>query len=129
MTIRTRFAAFLFLFAVGFFPPVAGIGVAATSGMAPERPMNFALVRNGNCQETCIQWISAEGKITADTPKLLEKLVRSLNGRKLPVVIQSSGGDVNAALAMGRLIRTASLETAVGRTRLDGCPMLEPRKR
>ena len=127
MTIRTRFALFFSLFALGFLPPLAGIGMAATSGLTPERPMNFALVRNGNCQETCIQWISAEGKITADTPKLLERLLNSLNGRKLPVVIQSHGGDVDAALAIGRLIRTAGLETAVGRTRLDGCPMLEPR--
>jgi hypothetical protein len=53
--------------------------------------------------------------------------LRGLNGKKLPTVIQSSGGDVDAALAIGRLIRAAGLETAVGRTRLDGCPMLEPR--
>jgi hypothetical protein len=127
MTIRTRVAVFFFLLAVGSLPPLAAAGTAAIGGMAPERSMNFALVRNGNCQQTCIQWISAEGKITTDTPNLLANLLRSLHGRKLPVVIQSFGGDVDAALAIGHLIRAAGLETAVGRTRLDGCPMLEPR--
>jgi hypothetical protein len=50
-----------------------------------------------------------------------------LKGRKLPVVFQSHGGDVDAALKVGRMIRAAGLETAVGRTQLVGCPMLEPR--
>ena len=90
-------------------------------------PMSFTLVQNGNCDATCVQWISAEGEFTADTPSRLTTLIKSLKGRKLPVVLQSHGGDVYAALAVGRIIRAADLETAVGRTQLDDCPMLEPR--
>jgi hypothetical protein len=33
-----------------------------------ERPIDFALVYSGDGQEACVKWISAEGKIIADTP-------------------------------------------------------------
>ena len=88
---------------------------------------HFALVHDGNCKETCIQWISARGAIISDTPKRFKTLLRSLKGQKFPVVFQSYGGDVDAALSIGRMIRAAGLETAGGRTQLDDCPMLEPR--
>jgi hypothetical protein len=41
--------------------------------------------------------------------------------RKLPVIIQSPGGDVDAALAMGRLIRANKLDVAVGYTTFSSC--------
>ena len=128
MTIRSGFLATLYLIIASFFLPLVATVSAAASEQAPEEwPMNFALVQNGNCEEICVQWISAEGKITADTPKRFKKLLRSLKGRKLPVVFQSRGGDVDAALSVGRMIRAAGLETAVGRTQLNDCPMLVPR--
>lgn len=128
MKIRLGFLMSFCLIIVGFFLPLVATVPAAANEQTPEEwPMNFALVRNGNCKEICIQWISAEGKITADTPQRFKKLLRSLKGRKLPVVFQSRGGDVDAALSVGRMIRAAGLETAVGRTQLNDCPMLVPR--
>jgi len=71
------------------------------SRQTPEEwPMNFALVRNGDCKVSCVQWISAEGTITADTAKQFKKFLRRLNGQRLPVVFQSRGGYVDSALAM-----------------------------
>jgi hypothetical protein len=91
-------------------------------------PMDFVLVYNGNCQKSCVQWISAEGEFTAATPVQLRNFLKELKGQKnLPVVFQSHGGEVDAALMVGRMIRAAGLETAVGRTQLTDCPMLEPR--
>jgi len=128
MPIRLGFHATFCLITAAFFLSLVAIASASASKQTPEeRPMNFALVRNGNCQETCVQWISAEGKITADTPKRFRKLLKGLGGRKLPVVFQSQGGDVDAALSIGRMIRASGLDTAVGRTQLNDCPMLEPR--
>lgn len=128
MNIRLLSLATFYFIIACFLPSlVADVPAAARQSTPEERPMNFALVRNGTCKEICIQWISAEGKITADTPKRFKKLLKSLNGRKLPVVFQSGGGDVDAALSVGRMIRAAGLETAVGRTQLNGCPMLVPR--
>ncbi|RUV38797.1 hypothetical protein EOD29_30795, partial [Mesorhizobium sp. M1A.T.Ca.IN.004.03.1.1] len=78
-------------------------------------------------QEECTQWISAEGDITPDTPARLKAILKPLGERKLPIVLQSNGGDMDAAFAMGRIIRAAGLETSVGRTRLPNCPTLNPR--
>ncbi|WP_162950131.1 hypothetical protein [Rhizobium jaguaris] len=128
MTIRLGFLASFCLIIVSFFLPlVAAIPTAAAAQAPEEWPMNFALVRSGNCKEICVQWISAEGKITADTPKRFKELLKSLKGQKLSVVFQSRGGDVDAALSVGRMIRAAGLETAVGRTQLNDCPMMVPR--
>ncbi|MBB4481620.1 hypothetical protein GGE46_004218 [Rhizobium etli] len=103
--------------------------VAATTGesLPKTRPMDFLLMYNGNCQEECMQWIAADGDITPDTPARLEAILKTLGGRKLPVVLQSNGGDMDAAFAMGRMIRTAGLEVSIGRTQLPNCPELDPR--
>ncbi len=89
--------------------------------------MTFALMHAGDCSRTCTQWLSAEGEITPDTPKRFKSALKLLQGKKLPVVLQSHGGDVNAALAVARLIRAAGLDTALGRTVVGGCPMFDPR--
>lgn len=105
-------------------------GVLADDARKPleDLPMDFVLVHNGDCQESCVQWISAEGEFTARTPVRLKDFLKELKGQKnLPVVFQSHGGEVDAALMVGRMIRAAGLETAVGRTQLTDCPMLEPR--
>ncbi|MBA5801641.1 hypothetical protein [Rhizobium changzhiense] len=101
---------------------------ADTSGSLPKsRPMDFLLMSNGNCQEECRQWISADGDITPDTPARLKAMLMTLGDRKLPIVLQSSGGDMDAAFAMGRMIRAAGVETSIGRTQLPNCPKLDPR--
>jgi hypothetical protein len=126
MKSRNRILSFLFV--AGLIQFASDSAQAGTSDYLPAtRPMDFVLVQSGNCQETCIQWVSAEGNITADTPKLFRTFLKKLGSRKLPVVFQSYGGNVDAALSIGRMIRTAGLETTVGRTQLKDCPMLDPR--
>ena len=44
-----------------------------------------------------------------------------MGDKRLPVIIQSPGGDVQAALAIGRLIRSKKLDVAVGRTAFLRC--------
>ncbi|MDQ6437642.1 hypothetical protein RB623_26625 [Mesorhizobium sp. LHD-90] len=85
--------------------------------------MQFAVVRSNaaGCEPTCPEWISAEGAIVAATPGQFKKLLKQLAGRRLPVVVSSPGGDVDAALTLGRLIRQNRLDVAVGLTRFDGC--------
>lgn len=106
------------------FPIGAATSQAAEQKKQPAQPpMRFTIVRSFLCQENCPEWISAEGRITADTPARLRKVLKKIGDRKLPVVFRSEGGDVDAAYAMGRMIRKAGLETAVGGTRLKGCPV------
>ncbi|MBB3454151.1 hypothetical protein FHT86_002407 [Rhizobium sp. BK313] len=128
MTIRSRFFATVYVVIVGLLLTMAGnVFAAANQPPLEKRSMDFVLVRNHNCQESCVQWISAEGEITAGSPMGLRKLLKKLKGRKLPVVFQSIGGNVSGALSIGRMIRAAGLETVVGRTQLKDCPMLLPR--
>ncbi|PBC22996.1 hypothetical protein CK226_07250 [Mesorhizobium sp. WSM4311] len=86
-------------------------------------PMRFAVVRSNapGCEPNCPEWISAEGTIAAGTPSLFKRTLKTLKGRQLPVVVSSPGGSVDAALALGRMIRKAKLDIAVGVTVFSGC--------
>ncbi|WP_436798471.1 hypothetical protein [Mesorhizobium ventifaucium] len=98
---------------------------ANTEKSAPDLgpTMRFVVVRSSapGCEPTCPEWISAEGSIEAGTPALFKRTLKGLGGRKLPVVVDSPGGNVEAALALGRLLRKNKLDIAVGKTRFTGC--------
>jgi hypothetical protein len=98
---------------------------AKTKQQSPEldRSMQFAVVRGSNplCEPICPEWIWAEGDIRSDTATRLKKFLKTLGDRKLPVIIQSPGGDLDAAFAMGRMIRAKGLDVAVGYTRFVSC--------
>ncbi|MGG6896484.1 MULTISPECIES: COG3904 family protein [Rhizobium] len=98
--------------------------------VASGQPMRFLLVHGdmGQCRgdDTCPDWISAEGQIMADSPRKLRKLLKQLGNRKLPIVVNSPGGDVKAATEMAYAIRKQKLSIAVGRTRSRLCPYAEP---
>ncbi|RWO41511.1 MAG: hypothetical protein EOS11_17870 [Mesorhizobium sp.] len=98
---------------------------ANTKKSAPDfgPTMRFVVVRSSapGCEPTCPEWISAEGSIEAGTPALFKRTLKGLGGRKLPVVVDSPGGNVEAALALGRLLRKNKLDIAVGKTRFTGC--------
>lgn len=89
----------------------------------PGRPMIFTVVRSSRpgCEPACPEWIYGEGDVLADTPARLEKLLKALGARRLPVVLNSPGGNVDAAMAMGRAIRARKLDTVVGGTVFMGC--------
>jgi hypothetical protein len=88
-----------------------------------ELPMRVVIVRNniGSCEPLCPQWVSAEGRITADTPAVFKKALATAQKLRLPIVITSPGGDVDAALIIGEMIRARHLDVAVGSTYFGGC--------
>jgi hypothetical protein len=91
---------------------------------APEElPMRFPIVKSaeGNCEPDCREWIAAEGKIDAGAVARFKSTLKQLGGRKLPIVIHSGGGDMDAGFAIGRLVRKAGLDVAVGRTVIVPC--------
>ncbi len=103
------------------------LGSTALASPAGGPEMQFFVVRSGQpgCEPTCPEWISAEGAIARDSPARLKKLLKIIGDRRLPIVVTSPGGDVDAALALGRLIRERKLEVAVGKTRFVGCQPLQ----
>lgn len=87
------------------------------------RPMQVRIVRSAElgCEPNCAEWISAEGDIVDGTPALFQKVIASLGARKLPVFINSGGGSIEAAMAIGRLLRARALDVSVTHTDLIVC--------
>lgn len=80
-------------------------------------PMRIVLTRSAEpCEPECREWLAAQGAISNDTVAELRRALAELNGRKLPLLVYSTGGTVEAAIAMGELVRKAGLDIAVART-------------
>lgn len=110
----------LVLLMAGVFPVVVA---QAQEQSLDIPPMRFAVVRSNapGCEPNCPEWISAEGTIDAGTPSLLKRTLKALKGRQLPVVVNSPGGNVDAAVRLGQMIRKNKLDIAVGTTVFSGC--------
>ncbi len=109
---------------------IAAVGASAFADLKlpPRRrgdpPMRILRVASSDpsCGANCPEWISAEGQIMVGTAKSFAGMVKSLDGRRLPVLIHSHGGSVVDAVKMGALIRARGLAVAVARTLLSNCP-------
>lgn len=112
-------------------PPAAAPAVALVT--APEKPrpparpalsdMRFYVVTTpeAECDGDCKSWITGVGEITRKSPASFRKVLKSLGKRRLPVILHSPGGSVEAALEIGRMIRQRKLSVAIGNTYLDDC--------
>lgn len=89
----------------------------------PNSQMWFAVVRSSEsgCEPDCPEWISAEGDIDPKALSRFETILKALEGRKLPLVVSSNGGDAETAIALGNMIRENRLDVAVGSTVFSGC--------
>jgi hypothetical protein len=86
----------------------------------PSTPsMTFEWVREGpadKCRDKCREWISASGQIQPNTPRLFVEFAAKRSVSGATIVLDSSGGSVGGAMALGRLIRRLNVTTSVGRT-------------
>jgi hypothetical protein len=85
--------------------------------------MWFIVVRSDapNCKTSCPVWISAEGKIDQGATRRFESFLKANGHENLPFVINSVGGDMHEALALGNSVRSHGLNVSVGKTRFSGC--------
>ncbi len=109
----------LFALVGGALPAV---GEESSAPSTPVVAMTFTLVQGeaGACGPGCSRWIAAEGAILAATPMAFLEVSQALGGEKPPLLIHSDGGTVEAAMALGRLVRRAGLPTIVARTDRSG---------
>ena len=68
------------------------------------------------CGQRCRTWISATGVISEGTVREFEAFAKSFDLRRATLVLDSEGGSVLAALAIGRAIRSFGMTTTVGKT-------------
>jgi hypothetical protein len=115
---------------IGVLAVCLPLGVADGRTLEPRArslPMQFEWHEEGPaelCGSSCRSFISAVGTITADTPRDFDRFLR---GGRDPhgalLVLDSGGGSVHGAMALGRRIRELGMSTTVGRTLpLDGEP-------
>jgi hypothetical protein len=93
---------------------VTTLGNSARAGTSLEErklPMKFDWVA---CPSNCRGWVSAVGIITADTLHDFDEFARGRQLGGATVVLDSSGGSVNDAIALGRRFRGLGLLTTVG---------------
>ncbi|MFB9264073.1 hypothetical protein ACFFWD_12970 [Bradyrhizobium erythrophlei] len=97
--------------------------VRASSSLEERKlPMKFSWV---GCQPNCRGWVSAVGIITADSPKEFDEFARGRQLGGATVVLDSSGGSVNDAIALGRRFRSLGALTTVGTSVVNKTPQGE----
>jgi hypothetical protein len=82
-------------------------------------PMRFEWRQEGpanTCGSTCRSWVSAVGVITSDTPADFSAFAEGRDVRGATIMLDSAGGSTLGAIALGAVIRSLRLATAVGRT-------------
>jgi hypothetical protein len=104
-------------------PSTAQPALPTPAQLIAGEPMHIALVRaqGPGCDPNCPTWITASGKIVPGTAEKLRQVIQSLAGRRLPILVNSPGGFVADAMAMGRLIRRSGFSVAVADTSLAVC--------
>lgn len=104
---------------------------AASGASGANDPMHFALRQQGPaqvCGTTCRTYVVASGAITADTPTEFRNFAKNLTLKGALVVLESEGGSVHGAIALGREIRKLGLDTTVGHvTDMKAAPGEAPR--
>jgi len=94
-------------------------------------PMHFDLRQEGPaqaCGAKCRLFVAASGAVTADTPGDFASFARDHDLAGAIVVLDSDGGSVHGAIALGREIRRLKLDTTVGHlVDLDGAQPDVPR--
>ena len=81
-------------------------------------PMNFILRYEAtaeSCGAKCRLLVVATGSITAETPRQFALFAKAHDLTRGTVVLNSEGGSVDGAIALGRAIRQLGLDTTVGR--------------
>jgi hypothetical protein len=68
------------------------------------------------CGRACRNWVSATGAITGETPRDFEAFAKQHNLKGAMMALDSDGGSVLGALALGRAIRALGMSTTVGKT-------------
>jgi hypothetical protein len=104
-----------------------GTAMTASSG-APASldhlpPMVFYVAKGAPdaCGPGCDSWIALEGMVDAGAADRFRKFLRRQQDRRLPMYFSSPGGNLDQALAMGRMLREKPTIARVARTVVKEC--------
>jgi hypothetical protein len=118
-----RATAFFFALACLLAAPSASTFAGATLS-ARKVPMHFTWYA---CEPNCGGWIGAVGTVTGDTLKSFDEFAGGRDLGEATIVLDSVGGSVNDAIALGSKWRQIGLRTTVGSvTAMGGRPGVTP---
>jgi hypothetical protein len=106
------FRAVLFSFALlGMMAAPSPSAFAGAAHLERKLPMHFTWYA---CEPNCGAWIGAVGTVTGDTLKSFDEFAGGRDLGDVTIVLDSSGGSVNDAIALGSKWRQIGLRTTVG---------------
>jgi hypothetical protein len=118
-----RLVGIVVLAMCGVFAAFANDFQSATRAASPPPAMRFQWHTEKpaqDCTGDCRVWISATGPITVTTPGDFQLFARNRDLRRAMFVLDSEGGSVLGAIALGRMIRALEMTTTVGRSKVYG---------
>lgn len=83
----------------------------------PSEPMDFVVMEGDGPLGHRI-WIQASGRIMPDTALKFVAVSRTQRHRVSMIAFDSTGGDIEAAIALGRQLRATRFDTVIGHSRL-----------
>jgi len=98
-------------FCIALVAMLNGSAHAGTTLEERKLPMKFSWI---DCQPNCGGRVSAIGVVTADTPRDFDEFARGRELGGATIMLDSSGGSVNDAIALGRRWRNLGVLTTVG---------------
>ena len=109
------------IFATGLALSLSASCALAETSAASTRslPMQFEWRTEGpaeSCGANCRTWVSATGTITAETVHDFREFARAHDVHGATLALDSGGGSVHGAMALGRDIRRLGMTTTVGKT-------------
>lgn len=93
------------------------------SAPVSDRDMTFLVVKDErpDCAPRCGRWLAGVGQITENSYARLEAALNATAQEPLPLILDSPGGQINAAISMGMLLRERHIAVSVAKTLVSGC--------
>lgn len=100
--------------------PLAQRKAPRANSKLPSISFYIAKGETGVCGPGCDTWIAGEGSIETGAAARFKRVLRQAKGN-LPLILSSPGGNVDEAIAIGRLLRERNMTVGVMRTVPKDC--------
>lgn len=74
------------------------------------------------CGRGCDRWIAIEGHVDDGAAARVEQFLKGLHDERLPIYLNSPGGNGPQGFAIGKMLRARKVTARVARTVADSCP-------
>src|SRR4051812_5813150 len=119
ISLRRVCRSLLLVSLTGVYVAAAVWPCAAQSISRAFSPMAFKWAQEGppeECGQHCRKWIAADGLLVPETPQRFSDFAKAHDIQASTIVLNSPGGEINAAIWLGRELRRLGIAATVGKT-------------